>query len=341
MRPIPPIYCSQSPVLANLVFRPSSEADSERRPRAQRVDYKALASGKISKPDLRVSSTSVSDVMAPTKSTSVNSAIGETRTDSAESRANAHAARAALREQRLKAHPYADVRGPELVVCRLCEQQIKLSTKSAYDAFHWNKHIERCARRAPAAREQRVMRAAERKKRASLPKSSVQRLTIHLRPKGATEASSASDPVPVPIHVKEETPERTEDIPSPSSPRSHSSPSLQTPSPPPASPPRPEPDLMMEDYYRRSRRRGTRELSPFTLEAAAAWSWSQVKEPVWVIRSYPSSESQSSENMLNSERNADPSGIMKTYDVDEAWCNDFSPSRVNQPTELSTRLTAP
>lgn len=81
---------------------------------------------------------------------------------SAESRANAHAARAAMREQRLRSHPYADVRGPELVVCRLCEQQIKLSAKSAYDAFHWNKHIERCARRAPAAREQRVVRAAER-----------------------------------------------------------------------------------------------------------------------------------------------------------------------------------
>lgn len=85
---------------------------------------------------------------------------------------------------------------------------------------------------------------------------------------------------------------------------------------------------MMEDYYRRSRRRGTRELSPFTLEAAAAWTWSQVKEPVWVIRSYPSTDSQDSGSSLKSARSSEPgsSEIMRAPDVNEAWHGDFSPN---------------
>lgn len=46
-------------------------------------------------------------------------------------------------------------------------------------------------------------------------------------------------------------------------------------------------DSEMEDYYRRSRRRGTRELSPPTIEGARAWNWRTLKEAVWVVKSYP------------------------------------------------------
>lgn len=84
-----------------------------------------------------------------------------TSAHSTDQRAQAFAARTAARERRLREHPHADVRGPELIVCRLCQRDIKLSTKSAYDGFHWNKHIERCQRRTPAGRAQRVQRAAE------------------------------------------------------------------------------------------------------------------------------------------------------------------------------------
>ncbi|KAI5118759.1 hypothetical protein M0805_004845 [Coniferiporia weirii] len=257
------------------------------------------------------------------------------RPPSAETRAHAYAQRTAAREQRLRAHPHADVRGPELVACRLCGQLIKLSTKSAYDAFHWTKHIERCARRAPAGRAQRSKRAAERKQRSQMSRDAVQPLskrtglTIRLRAnaKGTapTSTGSSAGDGNDGIYVKEESPDidiemhMRDDERSPFSvlaPPSSGSPHASSPgprsSPPPETPPpaggattpgheadaevrlEPEPEVrepdgVLEDYYRRSRRRGTRELSPFTLEGARAWTWSQVKEAVWVVRSYPGS----------------------------------------------------
>ncbi|THH00735.1 hypothetical protein EW145_g7037 [Phellinidium pouzarii] len=63
-----------------------------------------------------------------------------------------------------------------------------------------------------------------------------------------------------------------------------------------------EPDIVLEDYYHRSRRRGTRELSPFTIEGARAWSWSQVKEAVWIIKSYPGSHDNESDGEVEGER---------------------------------------
>ncbi|KAH8104303.1 hypothetical protein DFH11DRAFT_1749363 [Phellopilus nigrolimitatus] len=233
---------------------------------------------------------------------------------SAQTRARAYAARAAAREQRLRAHAHADVRGPELVRCRLCGQDIKLSTKSAYDAFHWTKHIERCARRAPAKRGQGASRArGDRKKRSSVSADALQppakhgALTIRLRPKRGGEPGPSTNTNTNTrasgggVFVKEESPDGDSAmglglgaLPASSS-GSHggshqdSSPLPETPPPPPPPPHQraPEPDVVLEDYYRRSRRRGTRELSPFTPAGARAWTWGHVKEAVWVVRKYP------------------------------------------------------
>lgn len=136
-----------------------------------------------------------------------------------------------------------------------------------------------------------------------------QALTIRLRTKGnAVEESSPIESTSTSAQVKEESPDEDIDMRALSSPHSHSSPLPETPPPPPPQePPQPEPDFIMEEYYRRSRRRGTRELSPFTLEAASAWTWSQVKEPVWVVRSYPTSESHSGETSPDVEKNGESS----------------------------------
>lgn len=50
------------------------------------------------------------------------------------------------REQSLLDDPYARVLGPSCVQCRQCLKKIKLSTKSAYDTFHWRNHRARCLR---------------------------------------------------------------------------------------------------------------------------------------------------------------------------------------------------
>ncbi|KZV65184.1 hypothetical protein PENSPDRAFT_655994 [Peniophora sp. CONT] len=51
------------------------------------------------------------------------------------------------REASVRADPLAEVLSPLWVRCRRCSQRIKLSPKSYFDLFHWQKHRERCLRR--------------------------------------------------------------------------------------------------------------------------------------------------------------------------------------------------
>ncbi|KAF8817400.1 hypothetical protein BYT27DRAFT_6809986 [Phlegmacium glaucopus] len=48
------------------------------------------------------------------------------------------------RERYLKGDPLALVLSPSSVECRQCKRKIKLSSKSAYDPFHWRNHRTRC-----------------------------------------------------------------------------------------------------------------------------------------------------------------------------------------------------
>lgn len=48
------------------------------------------------------------------------------------------------RERYLKQDPLAIVLSPSSVECRQCKRKIKLSSKSAYDPFHWRNHRARC-----------------------------------------------------------------------------------------------------------------------------------------------------------------------------------------------------
>ena len=68
------------------------------------------------------------------------------RFDSTEDRPRTDAELA--REATIRADPLADVINPLYVRCRRCRQRIKLSPKSYFDLFHWQKHRERCMRRS-------------------------------------------------------------------------------------------------------------------------------------------------------------------------------------------------
>lgn len=110
-----------------------------------------------------------------------------------------------------------------------------------------------------------------------------------LRSRKKDTDTSSSTPALTPdkeIPVKEEEEPLDAEILS-SSPAPELSPSPETPK---ATPVR-EPDVVMEEYYKRSRRRSTRELSPITPESWRSWTWGQLKEPVWVIATYPASDS--------------------------------------------------
>jgi len=48
------------------------------------------------------------------------------------------------RERYLKQDPLAIVLSPSSIECRQCKRKIKLSSKSAYDPFHWRNHRARC-----------------------------------------------------------------------------------------------------------------------------------------------------------------------------------------------------
>lgn len=50
------------------------------------------------------------------------------------------------RERYLKQDPLALVLSPSSVECRQCKRKIKLSSKSAYDPFHWRNHRTRCTK---------------------------------------------------------------------------------------------------------------------------------------------------------------------------------------------------
>jgi hypothetical protein len=62
---------------------------------------------------------------------------------------------------------------------------------------------------------------------------------------------------------------------------------------------RPPPDLAFEDYLFRSRRKPTRDLSPQQPGGWQAWSWSQLKAPVWVVASYSDGADEDDDHRAN------------------------------------------
>lgn len=48
------------------------------------------------------------------------------------------------RELSILSDPLANLLSPDYVECKQCRKKIKLSSKSAYDTFHWRNHRKRC-----------------------------------------------------------------------------------------------------------------------------------------------------------------------------------------------------
>ncbi|KAI0940954.1 hypothetical protein AcV7_003187 [Taiwanofungus camphoratus] len=168
-----------------------------------------------------------------------------------------------LRERKLRDDPMAIVQNPQMVQCQRCGGKIKLSTKSSYDPFHWQKHRERCLRRSDVL----VKELKENSDQSSYPTevkiytSSKRRMTDSLTPPLTPDNDddrSSEGP------VKEESPSlHLDDSPT------GTYVSIR------------QPDAAFEEYLVRSRRRSTRELIPQTLESWQSWTWSQLKAPVY------------------------------------------------------------
>jgi len=50
------------------------------------------------------------------------------------------------RELSILSDPLANLLSPDYVECKQCKKKIKLSSKSAYDTFHWRNHRKRCVK---------------------------------------------------------------------------------------------------------------------------------------------------------------------------------------------------
>ncbi|TDL26615.1 hypothetical protein BD410DRAFT_836477 [Rickenella mellea] len=120
--------------------------EGERRSRSERIDYKALHSGRVP-PGLVIGNGPVASSSRRDSSATPLDPEASTPTTGTLPRMSASAVRSALREQKLRADPLVEVHGPVDVTCRRCGTHIKLSTKSTYDPFHWHRHIERCSKR--------------------------------------------------------------------------------------------------------------------------------------------------------------------------------------------------
>jgi hypothetical protein len=55
------------------------------------------------------------------------------------------------REKKLLDDELVIIISPQLVQCKRCAAEIKLSKKSQFDTFHWYQHRERCLKRPDAA----------------------------------------------------------------------------------------------------------------------------------------------------------------------------------------------
>ncbi|KAI0769197.1 hypothetical protein BC629DRAFT_796438 [Irpex lacteus] len=52
-----------------------------------------------------------------------------------------------VREERLKADGLVTILSPQLVQCKRCGAEIKLSRKSPFDTYHWYQHKDRCLKK--------------------------------------------------------------------------------------------------------------------------------------------------------------------------------------------------
>ncbi|EIN09498.1 hypothetical protein PUNSTDRAFT_51756 [Punctularia strigosozonata HHB-11173 SS5] len=190
------------------------------------------------------------------------------------SAAHKNAAAHKARERQLRDDDMCEVQSPTFVKCKRCETRIKLSARSPYEPFHWNKHKSRCLNRKPAELEEYRRKAQDKSvgsssaKSARVPKPAA--LSLPFTPPPALDSGSASSsgssskggsPAPESSHD-----DANESFGSSSAPASRSG-SL------PATP--------REEHHPLQADLG------FAPAASQEWTWGHLKVPAWLATAYP------------------------------------------------------
>ncbi|KAL6309277.1 hypothetical protein BKA93DRAFT_350307 [Sparassis latifolia] len=173
------------------------------------------------------------------------------------------------REKKLREDRMAIVLSPQMVQCQRCGAKIKLSLKSTYDPFHWQKHRERCLKRPDGVA--RSMKAATEQHKPAWPAESKIRTASNGRAPSSLTPPLTSDGLEDDERSSEDSAVKREFASPPTLPE----PELALH----------KPDAAFEDYLVRSHRRAMRELSPLTVDSCHSWTWAQLKEPIWIDQS--------------------------------------------------------
>jgi len=224
------------------------------------------------------------------------------------------------RERKLRDDPMVLVHNPQLVQCRRCGNKIKLSLKSFYDPFHWQKHRERCLKKPEVVvQEMKEANSDTLAHKSSWPHEVKVVTAPKRRPSGSTTpplipdvddedqstvASATREESPIPI-IKSEADSDVFIGPAPhvSEGQNHVS---QTPQP------RRE---TVEEYLLRSQN----------------WNWSQLRTPTFTVPyySHPSSSEDSDDQGCSSTTHDNTAAIASTntskIDASDDWC--WSPPR--------------
>ncbi|PPQ67873.1 hypothetical protein CVT25_010312 [Psilocybe cyanescens] len=176
------------------------------------------------------------------------------------------------REKALLSDPLANLLSPSCVECKQCKKKIKLSSKSAYDTFHWRNHRARCLKMI-----KKKMKATPSRRTVSSPLKAA-----------STTKTSTKDPEPEPRRMQtpplidiSDSEEDSINSPAIQSPQSPQSPQLRSsPSPPPFSIYLGQSRMAstLDDYILRSHPECTQQTRALSYHWQN-WSWSQLKEP--------------------------------------------------------------
>ncbi|KAF8906250.1 hypothetical protein CPB84DRAFT_1770356 [Gymnopilus junonius] len=171
------------------------------------------------------------------------------------------------RENVLLNDPLALVLNPSYVECRQCNKKIKLSSKSAFDTFHWRNHRARCIKMAK--KKAKTVTTAHR--------------LVSSPHKTTTSPSPRNSNTPPLIDISDSEEER------------RSEQSAEAQSPPYTIPSSPlsiqspldirHTDTILDDYMLRSHPDCFRKVRPSS-DHWQTWSWSQLKEPHFPAPAY-------------------------------------------------------
>ncbi|KDR80690.1 hypothetical protein GALMADRAFT_135815 [Galerina marginata CBS 339.88] len=172
------------------------------------------------------------------------------------------------REKTLLNDPLALVLNPSLVECKQCHKKIKLSSKSAFDTFHWRNHRARCLRTIKKKKTKGILPPLTRR-----PIPTPLKAATTPRPPHPEPRKSKTPPlIDISDSEEERRSEQSPEAQSPPSTLPWSPFAIQTP------PDIRHSDAFLDDYILRSHPECFQRATPLS-DHWQSWSWSQLKEP--------------------------------------------------------------